>query len=386
MLRTATVSVHDERKKLQYDQIRKQLSEANIRILSAMWKYGPRNLLEVSRRIGMPFTSVYHRIERLESGVEEIAQLSPSVAKCGLVRVAVLATAAPGREDEVTRALKAPNIWRSVGFCEGNFTHISFQLVPLEVLAEFRGYIQELVDRKLITNFSLIFTGDYVPNFPDFNYYNRVDSTWKLDWEGWFASLDKEMDLASLEDPQEYTLAVDKKDLMVVRKLEINGRKSLVDIARATGMTTHAAKYHFDKVVEAEVAKHFRFRVYPFPIDESAPQMTMLEFSSKKDLDKFFSIVPKLFFVIGASKVLRRNALMIETLMLDSQLQSMFSFFSHMAKAGYLTSYSTVRMDFASRQTQSISDELFDDEKGWVVDFQKCKSELPKVEKVEVTS
>jgi DNA-binding Lrp family transcriptional regulator len=386
LLRTEIVSIHNERKKTQYDEIRKQLSEANIRILSAMWKYGPRNLLEISRKIGMPFTSVYHRIERIESQLEEITLLTPNVAKCGLIRVAVLVTASPGREEEVTRALKTPNIWRTVGLCEGNFTHISIQLVPLKFVTEFRAYIQELVDRKLITNFSLIFTGDYIPNFPDFNYYNHIDNTWRFDWEGWFASLGDGSDPVSLDDPKDYSLAVSKRDLMVVRELEFNGRKTLVDIGLATGMTTHAVKYHFDKLVQLEVVKDFRFRVHPFPTEGSAYHMTMLEFASKVDLEKFFSIVPKIFFVLGASKVLRRNAVMLETWMLESHLQRMFAFFSEMAKAGYLKSYSTVRMDWGSRKTQTISDELFDDEKTWVVDFQKCTSELPEIEKVEVTS
>ncbi len=387
MLRTETISLHDENKKRQYDQIRKQLSEANIQILSAMWKYGPRNLLEVSRRIGMPFTSVYHRMAKMESNSQEVALLVPAVSKLGMIRITVLAAASPGCEEEVTSALKAPNVWRSIGWCEGPFTHISIQLVPVKFLREFRSYIQQLADKKLITNFSLIYTSDYVPNFPDFGYYNAIDSRWKFDWEGWFASLGEECDLAPFDDPIDYPILVDKKDLMIIRELEKNGRKSLADVAQATRMTTHAVKYHFDnKLVASAVAKYFQFRVHPFPIDASAYHMTMLEFNSKKDLNRFLSLIPRLFFVIGASKVLRRNAVMIETWMLESQLQKMFSFFSEMARAGFLNSYSTVRMDFRSRQTQTISDELFDEENGWVVDFEKCSSQLPKIEKVEVSS
>ena len=112
----------------------------------------------------------------------------------------------------------------------------------------------------------------------------------------------------------------------------------------------------------------------------------MLEFNNKKDLDKFFSLIPRLFFVLGAAKVLRQNTLMVQTWMLTSQLPKLFAFFSHMAKAGLLKAYSSVRMDWASRQTQSISDELYDDEKGWNVDFEKCSAELSIAERVAVTS
>ncbi len=352
-----------------------------------MWKHGPRNLLEVSRRIGIPFTSVYHRIAKIESGSQEVAFLVPSVSKLGIIRVAVLATASPGCEEEVTRALKAPNIWRSVGFCEGTFTHISIQLVPVKFLREFRTYIQQLVDKKLITNFSLIYTGDYTPNFPDFDYFNPTECRWTFDWEGWLASLSGECTPVSFDDPEGYPLVLDKKALMIIRELERDGRKSFADMAQAIGMTAQGVKYHFDqKVAGSGVARYFQFRVIPFPFEVSAYHEIMLEFNSKKDLDKFFSLVPRLFFVVGVAKILRRNAVMVQTWMLGSQLQNMFVFFSYMARAGFLKSYSAVRMDLGSRETQSISDELFDDERGWAVDFEKCLAELPKVKKVEVTS
>ncbi len=335
----------------------------------------------------MPFTSVYHRLARIESESEEIVNLVPSVFKLGMIRVVALVAASPGSEDEVTCALKAPNIWRSIGLCEGNFTHIAVQLVPVKLLREFKSYIQQLVEKGLITNFSLIYTGEYVPNFPDFDYYNPTDKRWKFDWEGWMASFAEGPDAVPIDDPEGYPLVVDKKDLMIVKQLELNARMSLTEIAQNIGMTPQGVKYHYDhKLIPSGVANNFQFRVHPFPVEASAYNMTMLEFNSKKELNKFFSIIPRLFFVIGASKVLRRNAVMIETWMLESQLQNMFSFFSSMARAEILKSYSAVRMDFRSRQRQTISDELFDDERGWVVDFEKCASELPKVEKIEITS
>lgn len=382
MPRTELVGLLDKYKGIR--EITKQLSETNIRILSAMWKYGPRNLLEVSRRTGMPFTSVYHRISKIESKSQLVAFLVPSVSKLGMIRVAVLAAASPGCEDEVTHALKSPNLWRSIGFCEGTFTHLSIQIVPVKFLREFRSYIQLLVDKNLITKFSMIYTGDYVPNFPDFDYYKPTDSQWKFDWDSWLSSLDEKSDVDSFDDPEICNSVVDKKDLMIIRELEKDGRKSFTDIAQAIGMTPPAVKYHYDqKLVASGVAKFFQLKVVPFPIEVSAYHEMMLEFNSKKDLDRFVSIVPKLFFVVGIAKILRQNAVMVQTYVVESQLQKMFSFFSRMARAGYLKSYSVVRIDFGSRLYQTISDELFSDEKGWMVDFEKCSSELSKLERVE---
>jgi DNA-binding Lrp family transcriptional regulator len=390
-LRTESVSLDNEYEygyaKKHYSRVAKYLDLTNIRIFSAMWKYGPRNLLEVARRIGMPFTSVYHRVSRIESSLQQIGWLLPSVSKLGMVRVGVLLSASPGCEGEVTRALKAPNLWRSVGLCEGNFTHISIQLVPVKFLKNFRAYIQQLVDKSLASNLTVIYTGDYVPNFPNFDFYDPDTNQWKFDWEGWFAFLARESDVISIEDPEGYASTLEKKDMMIIRELERDVRKSFADIAKATGMTPQGVKYHFDKkLVPSGVAKYFLFKLHPFPTEVSAYHEIMLEFNNKKDLDKFFSLIPRLFFVLGAAKVLRQNTLMIQTWMLNSQLYRLFDFLSHLAKAGLLKSYSSVRMDWASRQTQTISDELYDDAKGWNVDFEKCSAELSVTERVAINS
>lgn len=380
------MSIHDTYAKSQLNEIRKQLDNTNIRIISAMYKYGPRNLLEVSRRTGLPFTSVYHRVEKIESKSDAVALVMTPSSKLGIVRVAVLLTASSGCEDEVTRALKAPNIWRSVGLCEGTFTHISIQLVPVKYLKEFRSYIQRLVDTQLVTNFSIVYTGDYVANFPDFEYYDPAKCGWKFDWEEWLASLSKEHNDRTLDDPESYAILADEKDMAVLWQLEQNARRKFTDMAGPAGMHPDGVKYHYERLVTLGIADQIQFRVFPFPTEASAYHELMLEFNSDKDLERFFSLVPKLFFVVGAAKVLRQNVLMVQTFMLESQLRNMFSFFSAMGKAGFLKSYSSVRMDFASRQTQSISEELFSDENGWTVDFENCLSELPRVEKVRTSA
>jgi len=110
MLRIEKVRFTDWHKNIR--EITKQLDRTNVKILSAMWKYGPRNLLEVSRRTGIPFTSVYHRVAKLEAKSKRVASLMPQVSGLGLVRIVVLVSANPGCEDRVTAALKLPNYWR----------------------------------------------------------------------------------------------------------------------------------------------------------------------------------------------------------------------------------------------------------------------------------
>ncbi len=360
-------------------EIIKQLDRTNIKILSAMWKHGPRNLLEVSRRTGIPFTSVYHRVAKLESRSKRLAVLIPQISKLGMMRTVLLIKARPGCEEKVAAALKIPNLWRSINSCEGSFTHFSVQRVPIQFMRHFRRYIKRLSELDLIRECRIIPTGQYIPNFPNFKYYDPVSNRWTFDWRRWLIAL-KRKPTETIEDPERYVTRADKKDIMIVKELEKNARTSFADMAPLLGISLQGVKYHYDKkLVPTGIVKYFGFDVWPYPEEVSACHEVLLEFSSKLAMNRFFSMANELFFVFGVAKVLRRDALMIRTYILQNQVWSMFAFLSEMAKQGILESYSAVRQDFAGRETQSISYELFDEEKGWTFDLEKCLSELSKL-------
>ena len=386
VLRTETVRLEEQNAFVE-QKILRDLDSMNIKIFSAMWKLGPRNLLEVARQTRIPFTSVYHRIERIESKSGQLAYVVPRFSKLGLLRVVVLATARLGCEEAVTQALKAPNLWAAINSCEGTYTHDSVHGVPVQFIDEFREYINNIAQSGLIKRYDVILTGDYIPNFPDFSYYNPDLHEWTFPWNLWFSDIVNANPTSTISDPQTYDNPLDKKlvrtDMIIIRELELNARKSFSELAPKAGISLHGIKYHFDKKLVLEgIIQNIQFNVVPYPKEVSAFHEIMLEFNSKMDMDKFQSVLPRLFFVIGACKVLRRNAIMLRTYILEAQLPKLFGLFSQLAKAGMLQSYSVIRKDLQSRITQTISDELYDDEKGWTCDFQNCRMELSKLQEM----
>ncbi len=356
--------------------IARQLDQTNIKILSAMWKFGPRNLLEVSRRTGIPFTSVYNRVGKLEAESGRIAYLMPQVSKLGLTRLVVLVNAKAREADRVRSALKMPNFWWAINPCEGPFTYHSVHAVPVKYLNNFRAYVRELKKVGLISECRTIRTGEQIPNFPNFRYYDVKTNSWTLPWGSWLEAL-KEIIPREIEDPTDYANLVDKKDLLVVKELEKNARKRFADLAPLLGVSLQAVKYRFDKrLVPSGIAKNFGLDVYPYPIEVSAYHEIMLEFPSKEAMNRFFALQKELFFILASSKVIDRTTLMVRTCILESQLHNMFRFFSEMAKEKLLESYSALRLSFKGRETQTISYELFDDKNGWVFNPTRCMSEL----------
>lgn len=358
-------------------RIAKQLDAQNIKILSGMWKYGPRNLLEVSRQTGVPFTSVYNRVRKLEAETGRVAYLIPELSRIGLVRVVVLVAAKGGCEEQVTDALKLPNFWRSINACEGSSTHHSVHAVPVKHFQEFKACMSQLRKMGLATDLQIIRTGDQSANFPDFSYYDAEKNEWTVPWGEWLEALDTTSPSEALSDPVSYPTLADKKDLMLIKELEKNARTSFADLAPVLGISLQGVKYRYDKrLVPRGIVQDFAFEVYPYPIEVSAYHEMMLEFSNEFAMRRFHSLQNRLFFILASSKVLGRNTLLVRTCILESQLQNMLKFFSEMAKNRMLESYSAVRLSFVGRETQTISYELFDDENGWKFDSEQCKSKL----------
>jgi len=381
-LKTETVRLFDKSSftSRSIREVLKQLDPTNVKILSTMAKVGPRNLLEVSRLTGIPFTTVYHRIAQIEAKSIRVVQVLPNVARLGMVRMMVLVAAKPGLEDVVTQALKIPNYWRAVERCEGAFTHHSIQTVPIRFLKEFREYISTMQAMNLIKSYRIIQTGDSHPIFPDFSSYNVGLGDWIFNWDGWLNELRTVSPTETIQDPRGDPIRAEKVDVDIVSYLEEDGRMRFTDIAEKINTSPQTVKYHYDKkLVDGGVVERFDFLLTPYPVEMSAFHEFMLEFPEATSMNRFFSVAKKLFFIHHLAKALRKNTLLVRTRIVDSQVENLFTFFSEMVNAGQLTTYSAVRLNMNSRSTQTISNELFDPVSGWQWDVYKNLLELNKL-------
>jgi DNA-binding Lrp family transcriptional regulator len=343
-----------------------------------MSKLGPRNLLEVARHCGIPFTTVYHRIAQIEAKSKQVAILIPSVAKMGMVRLVVLAAASAGEEKRVAEAFEIPNFWRSIETCEGAFTHHTVQVLPRSLLKQFKEFVAKMAEMNLIKSYRILATGDSVPNFPDFTSYNTGTNEWTFNWEGWLSELNNaQPPNRTIVDPEESTVEVDKVDLQIIENLELNARANFTDVARDVKVSPQTVKYRYDsKLLPSGIVKEFLFDVVPYPMEMAAFHEVMLQFTSSEAMNKFFSLVEKLFFVVTVSKVMKQTSLIIRTYTVHSQVTRMFDFYSEMARAGLLESYSAARLHIGTRKWQTISSEIYDDQKGWTWNGDKYLSEL----------
>lgn len=378
-MKTETVRVFDQGAG-KIREILKQLDPTNIKILSTMAKVGPRNLLEVSRLTGIPFTTVYHRIAQIESKSKQVVQVLPDVSRLGMTRLMVLVAAKPGLEEIVTQALRIPNYWRVIDRCEGAFTHHSIQTIPTKFLKEFREYISTMQAMNLIKSYRIIQTGTSHTIFPDFSSYECGSGEWLFDWEGWLSAVKDGVPTETIQDPRCDPVALERVDLEIISYLEEDGRMRFTDIADKINTSPQTVKYRYDnRLVPAGAVGTFDFDVTPYPVEISSFHEFMLEFSESASMNRFFSVAKKLFFIHQVAKAIRKNTLLVRTRIIHSQVENMFTFFSEMVNAGLLTTYSAVRLNMRSRVRQTISYELFDPASGWQWDVYKNLLELNKL-------
>jgi DNA-binding Lrp family transcriptional regulator len=371
---------------LRFDNYYKQLSDIsrvldplNVKILEGMSSSGPRNLLEVSRRTEIPFTTVYHRVGKLESRVGRIAHLAPSVSRLGLTCVVVINNAKPGYEDRLTTALKLPNYWWTVTRCEGGFTHHSVHCVPIEHLSGYDRYLRLLSRYGLADVTRIIHVGDYFPVNLDFKLYDAKEKTWRFAWDKWFDGLNRAQVVKKIFDPPSYSRAVDKKDLLIVKELQKDGRKTLTELSPMLGITLQGVKYHYDRLAARGVCNNFWTNVLPYPIEISAIYEIMIDFQSRERMNRFFSFLNNLFFIINVTKVLGKTSLILRAYLPETQVSKLFEFLSATARKRILATYSVVRLRYETRESQTISYELFDDKKGWAFDYANLVAEARRI-------
>ena len=82
------------------------LDDENVEIIGAMKKFGPRNLQSIARKSGVPYPTVYTRVNKLGTQGLLDTWTYPNLAKIGLARSMVLLTPTPGREVMASEALK----------------------------------------------------------------------------------------------------------------------------------------------------------------------------------------------------------------------------------------------------------------------------------------
>ena len=355
------------------------LDEENLKIINTMKKYGPRNLQQISRKSGVPYPTVYTRVNRLTDQGLLHTYAYPNFSKIGLARALVLLTPAPGREVLAREALKIPGYWlsiiRSSGECNGFY---SLHGVPADSRQDFEQYLDQLIPSGLATSYRIFWLGEF-NDVSSFDYFDLKKLVWKFPWATWLKLFLDEKKREKAEEQDSHKDSFDKNDLLILKELMLDARKKLSEFARLIGVTLPAAKYRFDNIVRKGLIKDYIINVLPYAPEISDLMEVRLDFKSETLLAAKEKMLHGLPFVISYSKIRGANSITTRIYLPRSELNNLLTLLSALVRHDILDRFSYMALDHMTIENQTFSYEFYKDESGWFYDNRQYLESLRKL-------
>ncbi len=356
------------------------LDEENIKIISTMKKFGPRNLQQISRRSKVPYPTVYTRVNKLED--EEILRTFayPNYSKIGMARALVLLTPANGRELLAKEALKIPGYWIRIIRCSGECNgYYSLHAIPVDNRQDFERYIEQLVTSGLASEYRIFWLGEFTSNIPNFEYFDLKKKTWKFNWPSWLKMFVDQAPTPKLDQSEAQKASFDKNDLLILKELNLDARKKLSEFAKLIGITLPAAKYRFDNLVRKGLVQDWVVNLLPYPPETSDLLEVRLEFRDENLLVGNEKLLQRLPFVLDYSRVRASNSITTRVFLQRGEVNNMLILLSALVRRRVLERFSYLVLDPMTIETQTFSYEYFTNESGWHYDNREYIGTLRKL-------
>jgi len=353
------------------DRVISVFDSENIKIINTMKRHGPRNLQDVSRKSGVPYPTVYTRVNKLEKEGLLRTWVYPNFSRIGLSRAMVFLSTTPGREVLARDAVKIPGYWirttRCTGDCNGYY---SLHAIPSNNRQDFEQFIDQIVSSGLASDSRVFWLDEYTSIIPNFEYFDQNKGTWKFNWASWLRTLTpaqkpKKKPLDKENGKKNY----DKSDLLILNELMQDARKKLSEFAKLIGITLPAAKYRFDNIVRRGLVQDYVIDILPYPP----------EISDLYEIRLDFKALQRLPFVLGYSKIRGTNAATVRVFLPRGELNNLLTLLSALVRRKVLDRFSYLVFDCMTIEDQTFPYKSYTNDKGWHYDNHEYLAGLRKL-------
>jgi Lrp/AsnC family transcriptional regulator, leucine-responsive regulatory protein len=355
------------------------LDAGNIKIVTAMRKYGLRNLQLIADKTNIPRPTVHARVSKLEKEGFLRTWIHPDYGKLGLVRAMVLLTTKPGKELLAPEALRVPGYWLRLIRCLGEYNgYYSTHAIPAEKRWDFEQYLEKIVASGIASEYRLLWLGEAKSPLPDFSYYDTKRKTWTFDWPKWLQAMAARPVVTQRKEPS-VRGSFDKKDLIILKELVKDGRTKLTQISQLLNMTVPAVKYRFDNLARSGFIREYVIDMLPFAPEISDLYEIILDFKSREGLSHGEKVLSSLPMVMTLSLIEGTNSLAVRMYLPRTQMNNLLTMLSALSRTGVLTGFTYVLLDPMTIRTQTFSYKTYDDITGWHYDNLEYFEQLRKV-------
>lgn len=355
------------------------LDAENIEIITAMRKYGLRNLQLIANKTGIPRPTVHARVGKLEKEALLRTWIHPNYAKIGLARAMVLLETKPGRELLAPDALRVPGYWLRLIRCIGQFNGFySTHAIPFEKRWDFEQYVEKVVASGIGSEYRLLWLEEARSPLPDFSYYDVKKKTWTFDWQRWLEALAAKPSPARRKEtfsPSPF----DKKDLIILKELIKNGRTKLTQLATMLDLTVPAVKYRFDNLARSGFIQEYVIDMLPYAPEISDLYEMILDFKTPEGLTHGEKVLATLPIVRTLSRVEGSNSITVRMYVPRTERNNLLTMLSALSRTGVLSGFTYILLDPLTIQTQTFAFKSYDDGTGWQYDNLQYFEELRKI-------
>ena len=343
-----------------------KIDKLDVKILEALSLLGPRNLVLVAKHLNVPTTTVRYRVRRMLSSSILFLHMNVYHTNIGLKKAVVFVEAEPGFEDILVECLKVNDFWiycyRLFGpyeGCGGVWT------VPKKKASHFMHFLESLIKYGVARSYEINWSTCF-ENIPvQTRWFNHDKLNWSFNWDEWIdevKTIEGELPY-TLVEPDDWPIRADFEDLLIIKELEIDGRKSLTDISKKLGINLETIKYHFrEHVSKRGLVEGYQVEIYRFPFLSSDVMTFKFEFDSYEKFRKFALSIHDKPFPISMGKVLGEDALLANIYLTKWEFRRFIKALSQLIREGYLKEYHYVIHDMFQNWRETIPYEHFKDD------------------------
>jgi DNA-binding Lrp family transcriptional regulator len=365
----------------------KMLDPVNAKIIEALGKDDPRNLLALAKKIGLPPTTVTFRVKKLmEKGFLSIKAKTNS-HKLGLMKAVLIAHTNHGHIETLLKAIENTGYWTYTARCYGKFNGVyAVFSFPFEHRTALEQYLERAQQLGALTNYELFWTTNIFEVAPSFDRFDFKRKAWNFAWQEWLHKiLSSSTKLPEhLRDPESYEVSADYTDLLILKELEKDGLRDFTELSKVAKITPQAIRHRFHQhILKRNLITEFELATLPYPLQVSDLCAFVLNFTNEPTMAKFANSLIDKPFVMSRAKIIGKNSLVVHFYVPKVEFSNLIESLNLLAMKDVIEDFHYVSLDVASFKRQTVSYEYFHNGK-WTYNSAEANAKLARLIPIEL--
>jgi len=289
-----------------------KINETDVKILEGMSLLGPRNITLIARHLDLPTTTVRYRVNRMLEKSILFLHLNVYHTYLGLKKAVIYAEAVIGKEELLLKCLKKLDYWIFLCRIYGPFEGCAaIYTVPKGRDEEFISYLTHLKKIGVAKSFEVNWTTCHEGIPVRTRWFDNEEGIWIFNWDEWIKeveTIDGELPWTMVE-PTDWPTLVDYEDLLIIKELEIDGKKTLSDISRKMKIPLETIKYHYREHIQKRgMIEGYQVEIYRFPSLLCEYLFFKFEFNTYEQFKRFSLSLHDKPFPFHMGKILGENS------------------------------------------------------------------------------